>query len=363
VRKCLIILLGLACLDTGLAYGPAGHTLVGDIAAARLDSGTTLKIKGLIGDLDLGFAARLPDDIKNWDPHAKQYPDSVADLKLLDTPQYQSLKAALRAFHDANMTTTTQNPTELLHHQFHYVDVPAKNVTKYAAGKTGRTPTDIVQMIKFCVGVLHGDISPSNEFKITRPVAVILLAHYVGDIHQPLHVGAEYFTQAGQKIDPDIEKNETGYPDEGGNSIVIGSINGITSDSHGTKFHGIWDSALVDEAMRQIRGASASMTQQQYVQFYLDHPPANWKPDGSLPVSRWSEAWADEIQPIAREAHERLVFQNIQIESDKGVQVAHGTVSEPTSDAGYVKWAGGIVENELGLAGYRLAALLESALP
>ena len=58
-------------------------------------------------------------------------------------------------------------------------------------------------MIPFCIDVLQGRIPEQNEQKISKPVAIIFLAHYVADIHQPLHVGANYFDAEGHAIDPD----------------------------------------------------------------------------------------------------------------------------------------------------------------
>jgi hypothetical protein len=59
--------------------------------------------------------------------------------------------------------------------------------------------------------VLHrcvaGANPEQNERKITKPVALILLAHYVADIHQPLHVGAAYFDAQGRATDPDKDKS------------------------------------------------------------------------------------------------------------------------------------------------------------
>src|SRR5437588_12864086 len=107
-------------------------------------------------------------------------------------------------------------PSQLL---LHYTDVTINNVEKYSDGKTGRSQWDIVHMIYYCVDVVRGEMPENNPRKITRPVAVILLAHYVGDIHQPLHVGAEYFNQAGQAVDPD--KNQPGIEDEGGNTFMF----------------------------------------------------------------------------------------------------------------------------------------------
>jgi hypothetical protein len=74
---------------------------------------------------------------------------------------------------------------------------------KYGDGKIGRGNWDVVHTTPYCIGVLHGEITEDNPRKITRTIAVILLAHCVGDIHQPLHVGAEYFNETGEPIDPE----------------------------------------------------------------------------------------------------------------------------------------------------------------
>jgi len=54
---------------------------------------------------------------------------------------------------------------------------------------------------------------------ITKRVAVILLAHYVGDMHQPLHVGAQYFNSNGHVTNPDV--SGSAYADAGGNNILL----------------------------------------------------------------------------------------------------------------------------------------------
>ena len=56
---------------------------------------------------------------------------------------------------------------------------------------------DIVHMMRYCIAVLKGEEPENNPRGITKPIAIILLAHFVGDIHQPLHVGAEYFDAHG----------------------------------------------------------------------------------------------------------------------------------------------------------------------
>lgn len=72
--------------------------------------------------------------------------------------------------------------------------------------------------MRYCIAVLQGKEPEENARKITRPIAVILLAHFVGDIHQPLHVGAQYFNAKGQPVDPERGGE---LPDEGGNSLRL----------------------------------------------------------------------------------------------------------------------------------------------
>ncbi|HTZ21057.1 MAG TPA: S1/P1 nuclease [Opitutaceae bacterium] len=367
MRKVIVLLVGVVGVPlSAWAWGARGHTLVGDIATDRLKgSEAAAKVDGLLHGLDLGFAARLPDDIKSWDPgpHA-YYPESEADLAKLDQPQYQAIRDALRAFHRANLAYPPGGG-ERLHHQFHYTDVPIARVEKYRDGKVGRSPTDVVHMITFCVKVLKGEEGEDNAFKITKPVAVILLAHFVGDIHQPLHVGAEYFTADGRKADPDLHPDAPYYGDLGGNSLRVRNIDGIVSpEGHERRLHAIWDEDLVtlmlQEVARKIGPENPSEADD--VRFLIQHAPDRWQEPASLPVEHWLEAWADESQALSYEAHERLHFTQMTTRrTPYGGDEADGVVTEAVPH-GYVPWACGVVQEQISRAGLRLAALLQSCL-
>src|SRR5262249_38309656 len=152
--------------------------------------------------------ATLPDEIKAWDFK------SPAKVHIPSLAGRDELAAQLLAFVRANPASDPKTS----HHRFHFTDVPVATAVKYADGKTGRTDSDIVRMIPFCVNVLRGKQKEINDFKITKPVTVILLAHFVGDIHQPLHVGAEYFNEKGQPVDPD-KFDGISFGDTGGNDL------------------------------------------------------------------------------------------------------------------------------------------------
>jgi hypothetical protein len=56
--------------------------------------------------------------------------------------------------------------------------------------------------------------------------ALLLLSHLVGDVHQPLHVGAIYLSAQGALVDPDaVGKLDPETDTEGGNKIVLDGKN------------------------------------------------------------------------------------------------------------------------------------------
>jgi hypothetical protein len=84
-----------------------------------------------------------------------------------------------------------------------------------------------------------------------------------------------------------------------------------------------------------------------------------------LDVKAYAEAWADEILPIAREAHERLQFTDVKpLQEGDGRIVASGNARERLNADGlaYRDWAKNVVREELHKAGWRLADLLEKTL-
>jgi len=95
------------------------------------------------------------------------------------------------------------------------------------------------------------------------------------------------------------------------------------------------------------------------------HEPKDWRMPPQLDVKAYAEAWADQILPIAREAHERLQFANVKpLREDDGRIVASGDARErPSADGlAYHDWAKNVVREELHKAGWRLADLFEKIL-
>lgn len=342
------------------AYGPVGHEMVGATADQLLKKKPAgAEISALIDGISLQKAAVMPDEIKAWD---KKGPDDPKTF-----PRYRDhleIDTQLREFWRANPPTKDAASATPSHHWFHYTDVPIFKPVKYGEGNVGRREWDIVHMISYCASVLRGEVAEDNPRKITKPVAVILLAHFVGDIHQPLHVGAEYFTEEGEPTDPKSESGSLG--DEGGNSL---SFVERASEQHPRHYyrslHGFWDLDAVrnlvigtpDEPKKEEREAIYGPARAKLLDEFVANEPKNWRTKGD--VKTWAEQWADEILPVAREAHTRLRFEKIHREEKEGVAFAKGEADE--IDTGYTEWAAGIVRDELWKAGWRLADLLEQS--
>ena len=348
------------------AYAPLGHEIVGAIADERLaNTPTAAKIRALIGNLSLEKAALLADTIKGWDKKGVDNPKSfrVASPKI---------DRQLRDFWRANQPTYDIHPTAPSHHWFHYTDVPVMPAQNYSDGTAGRSKWDVVHMIPYCVEVLRGRRPEQNERKITKPVALILLAHYVADIHQPLHVGAQYFDAQGRAADPD--KEQSALADEGGNTFTL-ELSDEPPRTRGVrkkKFHAFWDYDAVNALFLQMPirvrkrelQAKIAPLKKQLVRELATHEPTDWRMPANINITNYPEVWANEVLPIAREAHKRLQFTNVHPQQEKDRVVAAGEAHEkPQPDQiSYRAWAANVVREELHKAGWRLADLLEKTL-
>jgi hypothetical protein len=93
--------------------------------------------------------------------------------------------------------------------------------------------------------------------------------------------------------------------------------------------------------------------------------PKKWRLASGVALKDYAEAWANEILPLASEAHERLQLKDIAAKQlEDGSIVASGFAEEKKSPDGvsYYDWSAKVVRNQLHKAGWRLADVLEQAL-
>ena len=293
----LAVLIFFAFISSSFAYGPLGHEILGAIADRKLaGTPTAEKIKTLLDGIPLERASLIADDIKSWD---KNGPD---DRRGIHFPAHPEIEQQLHDFWKANPPSPEASDTTPSHHWMHYTDVPVLDAEKYGDGRTGRGNWDVVHTIPYCIGVLRGEIAEDNPRKITRTMAVILLAHCVGDIHQPLHVGAEYFNEAGEPIDCD--RGATGLGGEGGNSLSLGQNATAERTRHYYhSFHAYWGLDAVrnltigtpDEVPKAERESVYAPAKEKLIADFVANEPKIWRTSGD--PKTWAEQWANEILP------------------------------------------------------------------
>ncbi|OFA00212.1 S1/P1 nuclease [Duganella sp. HH101] len=112
----------------------------------------------------------------------------------------------------------TANSRQHCHDQYHYADVSNVHID-YQSGYAGTNDHDVVHAINAAVVYLrHRNTGGPFSFADEKE-ALMLLVHYLGDVHQPMHVVAIYPDQQGNVVNPEggaySARNDTG----GGNSL------------------------------------------------------------------------------------------------------------------------------------------------
>jgi hypothetical protein len=205
----------------------------------------------------------------------------------------------------------------------------------------GRTATcralgpDLVVSINAAVEVLRGRPAPAPYSIKDRKEALLMVAHFVGDLHQPLHVGAIYLDDAGKVIDPDRRPGEDAHAIEenfatrGGNSIRI----------FGADLHTLWD---------HVPPAWGSQATDSFV--------ASAKAVHATPgaAEALAATWATETVRLSPEAFDGLEF---------GPKVAGKWVATASEPAAYKATVVAIQGQQIAKAGARLAELLKRIWP
>jgi hypothetical protein len=188
---------------------------------------------------------------------ASVWPDTIK------TPTYEDVDTGLfRLSHPA-------------HDTYHYTNI-AFQAARYDRSLPGARPTDIVQTMRECIRVLKGT---SRTF--TPREALRMLAHLVGDQHQPLHVATSFVGASGalRFVLPD---GPTGWRStSGGNALVYGPQDRFN-------LHSYWDAHIVNLAMRADDVSTFASRLRTEIQ-----PAADWNDTGD--PDAWPERWTNEI--------------------------------------------------------------------
>ncbi len=202
--------LALLAAAPALAWGPVGHRVVGLVAEHHLSEAAVRGVAAILGSESLARAATWPDEIRSDPAWDRAKPWHFVDL----------------------------NPGES------YATAP-------------RNPGgDVVEAIRRFSKVLQ-----DPQVEAARKVeALRFLVHFVGDVHQPLHVGRR--------------------DDEGGNSVQV------TWFGESTNRHAVWDEKIIESE-------KLSFTE---LADFIDHPTETevrtWQGSGVLDwVEESMAAW------------------------------------------------------------------------
>jgi hypothetical protein len=163
------------------------------------------------------------------------------------------------------------------HNTYHFDDVAIER-DRFDRSFMGTNEHDLVAAITAAIAVLSDKPTPPPFSIADKKEALFMLAHFLGDLHQPLHVGSVYLDAHGQLVDPDIAHHIDPATDTvGGNNI---------DDQH-HNFHPEWDaipSDLGEAATPELLAAARA------------------QPASPGTVDDWPVAWATDTLIVAHEA-------------------------------------------------------------
>lgn len=265
-RYWAVCLLALACLLPlrAIAWGHQGHMLIGTIADQML---TPQARAGLQRDLGLTLAQAAP-----WADCAKGVVLGEQGLAYVEDARWASPactrfettkgKQAMQNYVARNWNTCGQ-PRDC-HKTYHYTDVAYQH-GRYKMGYVGTHRHDLVHATNAAIAQLQGQPVPPPFSFTSRAEALRLLAHFIGDLHQPLHVGALYLDAAGKPVDPDTPGHTEALDTRGGNSIATpeGNLHALWDDlPEGLRAKAVPVRMLQDaRALRKSRGGVGSLAQ------------------------------------------------------------------------------------------------------
>ena len=271
---------------TASPWGADGHHTVGALAD-RLVAGSRAqaRVKALLGDLTLEQAAVWADCAKGVDPlknFAYTATGKYAECAVYETPEGEAEMIDYVRRNDTNCPRVPGD--ESCHRQYHYTDEAIQR-PRYRFGDVGTRRFDVVAAISACIHVLKGEPAPA-PFDIKDPrEALLLLAHYVGDIEQPLHVGAVYLDAAGHVVDPAVGTFDPATGTQGGN--LVATIR-VATNHRSETLHATWDD--IPEALQSGHIDAAWLARARAV------------PATRGPIDGWSAQWAGATLTQARHA-------------------------------------------------------------
>jgi hypothetical protein len=219
-----------------LAWDDQGHELIGAIADAALaNSKAGLQVRQILG-YGLHSAAKWADCVRGVQKESSgfKYDGGTAACSEFGSP---AEVARMIDYARRNWSNCRKPPPEGCHTRYHFAEVAVQR-DGYSRSFFGTGNDDIVSAIESAVLMLQ--FQPAEPpFSIRdKKEALLMIAHLVGDLHQPLHVGAVYLRPDGSLVDPDTPTNQTASTIERSNATH--NANDILIEGS-PSLHAMWD--------------------------------------------------------------------------------------------------------------------------
>ncbi|WP_296705325.1 S1/P1 nuclease [Algoriphagus sp.] len=223
-------------------WGANGHRITGQIGELNLTQDALKKVREISKGHSFAYLATWPDEVrsdKKW--------DFMKNLHFLSVDDTETLENVL------------------------------------AKTKKDTFPTNVVEAIHFFKGILLKDVNKRNAFEkminkdtasfhgldSIEEIALAYLIHFVGDVHQPMHVGRTY--------------------DLGGNKVAVEFF------GEHSNLHSVWDEGIIEQQ---------DLSFSEYSQF-LNHAPAD-------SINKWQnhnpDEWAQESIDIRLKIYQQTYF-------------------------------------------------------
>jgi len=297
------ILIFLLSSQAAFSWGETGHRVVGKIAEKHLKLPAKIAVKRLLGNESLAEASTWPDFMRS---------DKSFDFAK----------------------------------PWHYVTIPYGQ--EYDSAKAN-PKGDILQAMQKMENILRGK---ETDERITKAIALRLLVHFVGDIHQPLHAGNEfdrggnYCVVTWMKYLSDLDRICRLEANDDGEETSFCTIRNVTN------LHKVWDEHIINS------------TKLSYTEF-VDHINHTTRKQ----VKEWQNStyldWANESRDLRVAVYPNMDGEGIQNPQER--KYCKNKYEDEISDKfvpklGYTYRFKHLktIENRMLQAGIRLAGVLNS---
>jgi hypothetical protein len=202
MKRIFFFLFSTAVAFNAMAWDGTGHMLVAQIARDHMSSQAVARVDALAAKLDNQGVPYNGVSIACW-------PDDIKDKN-------------------------SKSPFQGQFKPWHYIDIGCLPSDPDVLGPrpvlTSTTNGEVITALNLCVELIRNH--QTNSLVPSEPVALALLVHFAGDIHQPLHTTARY--------NPNPKPDDKYKDDAGGNGVTVANL---ADTPWGKNLHTFWDEA------------------------------------------------------------------------------------------------------------------------